>query len=546
MEHMHIFADNSWQNGFLDYHRSSRELRIKVFLLKNVQPMQDLYFVRPRSLRMAWNYLFEVGPGDVFRKAMSRTAERIRNEKFVSCGLGRILETCDAERFPVNQTVVFVATCHPMGMERIVVPTDLAGVVDEGLLAGRTGEQMLLHQMKQGRIDSHDLIPAVLHGWSPYSGIVLPQEVCREALSRCLKDLRETDWSDALKLPVSKHSSVVVRTVPSSGRYASRSNGSKPAAVLFGYGNYAKTMIIPNVKRDIDIRTIHEIDPTQIPVGEKASGYHWDTSPTSRDNEEYEVYFVAGYHHTHAPLAIHALEKDACAVVEKPVVTNFAQLEDLVAAMERSSGRIFVGLHKRYSPFNDLARRDLNAGSGAPISCHCIVFEAPLPARHWYNWPTSRSRLVSNGIHWIDLFLYLNDYCDFVSYDLHSAPDGSLNCSVVLKNNALFTMVLTDRGSGRIGVQDFIELRHENATVKMVNGSHYESEDNLRIIRRKRLSKVVSHRNMYSEIGRRIRAGDCGDSVRSVLVPSLLMLNLEELYESKARMSGMPALEVSA
>src|SRR5690606_15551503 len=94
-----------------------------------------------------------------------------------------------------------------------------------------------------------------------------------------------------------------------------------------------------------------------------------------------------------------------------------------------------------------------------PVSCHCIVYEEPLPPRHWYRWPASRGRLVSNGCHWIDHFLFLNNFAPVADRDVFVFADGTVNCSLVLANGASFSMLLTGRGAGRAGMQNYIEIR---------------------------------------------------------------------------------------
>jgi predicted dehydrogenase len=259
---------------------------------------------------------------------------------------------------------------------------------------------------------------------------------------------------------------------------------------------------------------------------------YWDTSPELRSGEEFDALLIAGYHHTHAPLAVEALRRGAYAVVEKPLATDPHQLEALSAAV-RDDPRLFACFHKRYLPFNAWVRTDLKIEEGHPISYHCIVFEVPLPELHWYRWPNSRSRLVSNGCHWIDHFLFLNQYAEPVAQELHAAGDGTVNCSIELANGAFFTMVLTDQGSERIGVQDHIQLRANGGTITMTNGSDYVAESSHGIIRRARINKMTSYQIMYRTIGKQVASGAWGDSLRSVEVSTALMLNLEKLLNDR-------------
>jgi predicted dehydrogenase len=295
---------------------------------------------------------------------------------------------------------------------------------------------------------------------------------------------------------------------------------------LFGLGNYAKTVVIPNVSSHLQIEVVHEVDPLQI---SKSTGtLVWTTSPNATEHDDTDVFLIAGYHHTHAPLAIEAIRRGAAAVVEKPVVVSRDQLDELLTALQTYQGRMYCCFHKRYLPFNGFVFKDLGIARGEAVSYHCVVYEVPLPPRHWYRWPNSRSRLVSNGCHWIDHFLFLNDFAACERIDVFRADDGTANCSVELVNGAVFTMTLTDRGSERIGVQDHIELRSAKRTVRMVNGSFYEAESETRVLRRVRTNKMGSYRRMYREIARAIGAGKPGDSAMSIERSSRLMLDLEE------------------
>src|SRR5262249_51951945 len=160
------------------------------------------------------------------------------------------------------------------------------------------------------------------------------------------------------------------------------------------------TVLFPNIAPYVDIRCIHEIDPLQIPMGKNVN-FCWDTSHDIRAEEQYDAYLLAGFHHSHAPLAIKALASGSCAVVEKPLAVDSTQLSGLLEIMAYSKGSLFSCFHKRYQLQNQYALRDLGLRFGEAVSYHCIVYEVPLPRRHWYRWPNSKSRLVSNGCHWI-------------------------------------------------------------------------------------------------------------------------------------------------
>jgi predicted dehydrogenase len=253
----------------------------------------------------------------------------------------------------------------------------------------------------------------------------------------------------------------------------------------------------------------------------------WSTAPFPEKDDDFQVYFIAGYHHTHAPIAEYVLKKGAIAVVEKPVVVDYEQLSFLSAALSAHNGKIYSCYHKRYSQFNLYAKADLGGLPTDPINYHCLVHEVPLPEKHWYRWPNSHSRIISNGCHWIDHFLYLNHYAKPVYIDGYVSADETYNCTIQLENGAFFSMVLTDKGSSRIGVQDYIELRRGKVTVTMVNGIHYRAENNDQVIRKATVKKLHTYISMYRAIAQDLTQGLLADSLESLLINNQVMLDLE-------------------
>jgi predicted dehydrogenase len=291
-------------------------------------------------------------------------------------------------------------------------------------------------------------------------------------------------------------------------------------------------VILPYVSQDINIDKIHEIDPLQLGRSNKWRA-RLDTSGLPRVDDEHDVYFIAGYHHTHTPIALHALNRSAYAVVEKPLATTRSQIDALRKTLETQPSRLFACFHKRYNELNDLALADLELRPGEPLTYHCIVYEVPLPQKHWYRWPNSRSRIISNGCHWIDHFLYLNNYAQVISQTVYEAQQGDTIVLLELVNGAVFSMVLTDIGSERLGVREYVELKANRVTVRISDGSRYESENSSRILRRRRVNPMKSFQRMYQSICRKIVAGEHGDSLES-LQSSELAVALDERVRGDA------------
>jgi len=522
---LRILIGDDWRDGYLDEHRTADAFRVRVHALLTVDPLKDLYFVRERSLWRLWNYAREVGVLWVVRKVLSRSRESARNRKYLSIGRGVVLEAPPGSAAGVGARVVFVAPAHPRAFERIVLPPELVHPVEGPDPASLPADAIVVADLAPAGVG----LGSEIGGWSAFSGAALDADRLRPVLTYATDALAAHDWTGARRLAVPEDTAVAERdgAPPAS---------SGPTAALFGYGNYGKSVVLTNVQRSLRVTAIHEIDPTLLPPG-RDGGIRWDTSARPRDDERYDVYLVASYHHTHAGLAVHALRQGAAAVVEKPIVTDRRQLDELLATLDGTTGRFFAGFHKRYSAFNALARIDLAAAPGDPVHYHAIVFEERLPARHWYRWPNSRSRIVSNGCHWLDHFLFLNDWAVPVGIEVArgGAAGEIANISVRLANGAFFTLLLTDSGSSRVGVRDHIELRAGDVTVTIDDGARYLAESGTRILRRARVNKMTSYETMYRTIAERIARGEAGDTPQSIRVSAGLVLDVEDAFQSAAR-----------
>jgi hypothetical protein len=158
---------------------------------------------------------------------------------------------------------------------------------------------------------------------------------------------------------------------------------------------------------------------------------------------------------------------------------------------------------------------------------HSLVYEIPLPRLHWYTWPNSGSRLVSNGCHWLDYFLFMNDFAAVSDLRVEPMRGGDLVTCVRLVNGAQMIMSLTDAGSPRLGVRDVIDLRANNTTVRLVDATFYHAENRSRVLRTRSVNSMAAYKRMYDEICRRITRGEEGDSTES-LRSTELMLDLED------------------
>jgi len=508
---MKVLIKKEWIDIPLDYAICSSEARVSIQFMVNIERIHDVYFQRERDFRVVWNYIREIGPLNTLTKIISRSDEVRRNEKYLSAGYGHI-ETPQGK-----QPVFFVAPLHPACLDMIACSKTLLNFTDDNL-------GLPPNQLHYCSLDDNPFCETLA-------------TACKEAVGRShhsddqplnlnwdiivseLKAILKTAHQQVFPAPARR----AVTTAPSATQDLQQISAS-----LFGYGNYAKTVILPNLPTGIKITRIHEIDPLQLSDNTHKK-YTCSTEPELSEDDKSSVLFIAGYHHTHAGIANDGLRRNLDVVVEKPLVTTRTQLEALQIVYSSSKGRYFSCFHKRYLRFNKRVRSDLGIGPDEPINYHALVYEVPLPKRHWYRWANSGSRIVSNGCHWMDHFLFLNNFRRVINYAANAGPNGMINVSVTLDNGAYFTMVLTDSGSERLGVQDYIQLRQNHRTIQLINGARYQAENKHRILCRLSTNRMESYSNMYHSIGDRICRSEPGETWDSISISADLTLNIEQL-----------------
>jgi hypothetical protein len=124
----------------------------------------------------------------------------------------------------------------------------------------------------------------------------------------------------------------------------------------------------------------------------------------------------------------------------------------------------------------------------------------------------------------------MNNYSKVTFYSIREGIKGEIFVNMELENQATFSMTLTDFGSNRLGVRDYIELRKGKTSIYMTDGETYLSENARQWLRNKKINKLASYRNMYATIASKIVNKEPGDSLAS-LSSSKATLILEEMLK---------------
>ncbi len=527
---MRVFQKGRWVGGFLPYHCGAEDLPIEVVGWRVLRRLRGIYPEPPRTLRTLAVAIKKYGLQATVRKVLSRLAERSRNRKYASIGVGYVARCRTASTMPLY---AFLAPCHPLAVDALAVHRSMAIEYDGPADLLCLGAIRLL----DSSCDRTDLPEAIqlLLGWHQRSGCLLDALQLTRLREAVLHMARDTDWAQATRYVVQEEQGR--RGEPRLAKSGRERRFGKPTASLFGYGQHAKTIVLPYVASTLRVRTVHELDPTQIP--RRRGTRVWTTSPDPGPADDTDTWLIAGYHSTHAPMAAEAIRRGIAAVVEKPLAVADEQLDELMSVIRRFPGaRVFCAFQLRYSALTASALKDLNVGGGRAVSCECEIHAAQLPPLHWYRWPSSRSRLLSNGCHWLDYFLFLNQFSKPVGHAVENSRDGAVRCRVELENGASLSLMLVEDSSARLGVGSRVVLKAGEVTAEIVDAEKYWSWKGGSILTKTRVPYLEGIRRMYADFGRRIAAGEPGDSAESVETTARLTLQLDRQLNGHGGSSG--------
>lgn len=486
-------------------HVGEQDLRVKSILYLAIIPNGNIGITYTGTKwRKIWNYLQVYKVKDVVRKSFSRSfAEKVRNDKWLIGGLGE-----------ANGNLVWFF--HPSAQKyQSILSVPLKWTMPADLDDKKIRGWASLQEIKK----NDQLIN--------YFSKVLPEESGQTFIPDLgqLEKLKELILEQSF-IPVEK-AFPEKEFIHLEGSVKGNSGNS---AVLFGFGNYARTITIPYLKPFIHIEKIHEIDPSLL-INPKVSKI--STNPNAEiDDYSFPVWLIAGFHHTHARLAIEAIKHGVIPVIEKPVATTWEDYNELYEVVRLKGIPFFQCYQKRYQIFNDFIFEDLRVKRGEPINFKATVFEIPLDPYHWYNWQSSGSRIISNGCHWIDHFLFINGYPDWTNLKVFKPNPEELTIQILLENGAFGLISLSDNGSNRIGMREYVEFTVPGRRAYIQDSMKYVSESNERIIRNYNTDKLSYLRKMYREIGQSIQQSGKGDDIIT-LKSTKLSLELEDLLKSQ-------------
>ena len=191
----------------------------------------------------------------------------------------------------------------------------------------------------------------------------------------------------------------------------SKQKVDKLAIGFIGVGNFAKSVLLPNLKKlNAPILTVASSDGLSASVAAKKFGVPKATSDREIifQSPEINTVFISTRHDSHAKLVVQALQNKKHVFVEKPLAVNEEQLKEVYQAVKANPElHLMVGFNRRFSPFSKKLKQAIQDRSD-PISVIITVNAGAIPMDHWVHDPVmGGGRIIGEGCHFVDLARYL-------------------------------------------------------------------------------------------------------------------------------------------
>lgn len=457
-----------------------------------------------RSWRKVWRFVLAEGPVATWNKIRSKKEQELLTGDFhVVLAVGALVEASE------TAPVLCLGTRHPRCAERMLFHRELIAPLDRWPSA-----EELMAAVRRAVPDAQQAWLRVA-GYNFYSDEPPPVEAIRllravgEALAAPGNNMQATLRSpeiEALAPPSSTD-----RDAAS----ASRGHASGGGVAVIAAGDYARTQIIPALRRaGARLDAIADLEPLFAAHAKERFGFaraltDWRAAIAP---PETDFIVVASYHDTHAQIAAEAARLGKKVLVEKPPAVTREDLCLLLEALHDPCAFIEVGFNRRFAPFTRQARRLLDEVTG-PLTILCRVKEVEIPDAHWYRWPKEGTRITGNLCHWIDLAVhFVGDRARPVEIVLSPPvvewPDEERTLSIAFDDGSTAVIAATSRGDATLGVQERLEIRRDRMTVEIDDYRTLNvTWDGRRVVHR-RARRDKGHRTMYIETFRRAQRGE--------------------------------------
>lgn len=228
---------------------------------------------------------------------------------------------------------------------------------------------------------------------------------------------------------------------------------------VIGAGAFARAVHLPHLKRNDRFVVTGVSSRTGASAHDAAK--QADASFYTTDHRELlaradvDAVLIATRHDTHARLAEEALDAGKAVFLEKPLAIDPAQMESVLAAVERTGLPFMVGFNRRFSPACQWLRERIRAHAAPAIVTYRVNADAG-GANDWTQADEGGGRAVGEGCHMIDFLHALANESALEELQVlaardRGAPDANFTAQLRFADGLLAQLVYTTRGAKPLG-----------------------------------------------------------------------------------------------
>lgn len=246
---------------------------------------------------------------------------------------------------------------------------------------------------------------------------------------------------------------------------------------ILGAGGFAKVKLIPIISRINKVKINAVVEPqstTRLSVGQlyQAAGV-FASDESLFEKDLIDALVIASPHKYHCDQAIRALAQGKAVFLEKPMVTDFEQLEKINGLLDQNPLLpLCVDYNRSFAPFMQKIKRTIKDRT-SPLVVHYRMNAGFIPKDHWVQTEVGAGRIIGEACHIFDLFCSLTDsYPVAVSVesikpstdDLFATDNFSAQLSFA--DGSVCTLLYTSLGHEGVG-KERMELYFDSKTIVM-------------------------------------------------------------------------------
>ena len=253
-----------------------------------------------------------------------------------------------------------------------------------------------------------------------------------------------------------------------------RSDG-RLAIGFIGAGNYASSMLLPNLARLDKAHLAHVATTRSLSAVNAQRRFEFTMASTNADavfeDATLDAIFIVTRHHSHANMVCRALETGKAVFVEKPLALTRDQVDKIVEVIANTGNdRLMVGFNRRFAPLLTQMKSQFGLAGSSSVARY-LVNAGPLAADSWYgNDSLEGSRFIGEGGHFIDT----------LSWWAGSLPEEIYAVKGPEKDDVQITVRFQNGSSGAITYATAGNSRYPKETLDVAAGGRSARLDNFR------------------------------------------------------------------